>query len=88
MVQIEDILSLEFMKKADSYSGSKGGIRYRFKYQKQDNEEKLMVDVWPEPFNFSQTKPEYKLQQIFTYSEEGIVEGIAFINEQLSSLGS
>ena len=54
MIQRDDILSMEYLKKTE-FTGCHQGMRYRLE-QTQDPEDpeggkKLMVTVWPEPFN-------------------------------------
>ena len=55
MIQRDDILSMEYLKKTE-FTGCHQGMRYRLE-QTADPEDpeggkKLLVTVWPEPFNF------------------------------------
>ena len=52
MIQRDDILSMEYLKKTE-FTGCHQGMRYRLE-QTEDPEggKKLLVTVWPEPFNF------------------------------------
>lgn len=55
MILREDILSMEYLKKAE-YTGCCQGMRYRLEQASDEKGEKrLRVTVWPEPFNFFKT---------------------------------
>lgn len=41
----------------------------------------LGVWVWPEPFDFQTTPEERKEYQEFSFSEDGVMEGLAWLNE-------
>lgn len=85
MIQREDILSIEFLKKTE-YTGCHRGMRYRLeKQEKEDGEKELLVTVWPEPFNFFTTPEEKKTRQTFTFDEDGVVDAVAWMNELLSA---
>ena len=55
MIQRDDILSMEYLKKTE-FTGCHQGMRYRLEQTQapEDPEggKKLMVTVWPEPFNY------------------------------------
>ena len=58
MIQRDDILSMEYLKKTE-FTGCHQGMRYRLEQTQapEDPEggKKLMVTVWPEPFNYFKT---------------------------------
>ncbi len=84
MIQREDILSMEFLKKSE-YTGSHQGMRYRLEGEAGEEGKVLRVTVWPEPFNFFKTPKEEKISAVFAFSEEGVTEAVAWMNRQLSA---
>lgn len=78
MIQAEDILSIEFIKKTE-YHGCCEGMRYRL--EKADTN--LLVTVWPEPFNFFTTPKEQKKSEVFSFDEDGISDAIRWMNNEL-----
>ena len=79
MIQREDILSMEYLKKTE-YTGSHQGMRYRLEGISMEEGKKLKVTVWPEPFNFFTTPEEEKQSELFDFSEDGIVDAIGWID--------
>lgn len=84
MIVRNDILSMEFLKKTE-YTGCHMGMRYRLEGVAQEEGKKLKVTVWPEPFNFFATPEEDKEHSLFDFSEDGIVDAIAWMNDMLFS---
>lgn len=82
MITKDDILSLAYLKKTD-YTGSHQGMRYRMEGITSGEEKKLLVTVWPEPFNFTKTKEELKKRNEFDFSDDGITDAIAWMNDCL-----
>lgn len=82
MIQREDILSMEYLKKTE-YTGSHQGMRYRLEEISMEEGKKLKVTVWPEPFNFFTTPEEEKQSELFDFSEDGIVDAIGWMNNCL-----
>ncbi len=80
MVTKEDILSLEFLKKS-SYTGCSQGMRYRIEQVAKEEGKALKITVWPEPFNFFMTSPEQKRSNEFAFSEDGIEDAVAWMND-------
>jgi len=87
MVIREELLALDFYK-SRPFKGSDTGIRYmvkkdRIKSSEESGEEKdvLVAYIWPEPFCFEATSEELKQSQDFPFSEEGLCQAIAWINE-------
>lgn len=83
MINAEDILSLEFLKKADCYTGCKEGLRYRLKKLQKEDGTVLQAAAWPEPFNFFKTPEEKKSYCEFDFSDEGIADAIRWLNQKL-----
>ena len=82
MIVREDILSMEYLKKTE-YTGCHQGMRYRMEKQENDEGKKLLVTVWPEPFNYISTPEDQKTRSTFSFDEDGIVDAIAWMNDQL-----
>ncbi|MCM1569296.1 MAG: hypothetical protein NC081_07595 [Roseburia sp.] len=83
MIQREDILSMEYLKKTE-YTGCHQGMRYRLeKAENEAGEKRLKATVWPEPFNFFSTPEEQKTTELFTFDEDGLGDAIAWMNNRL-----
>lgn len=84
MIERQDILSMEYLKKTE-FTGSHRGMRYRLEGVTAGEEKKLRVTVWPEPFNFFTTPEEEKESAEFSFDEDGVVEAVAWMNGRLSA---
>ena len=84
MIQREDILSMEYLKKTE-YTGCHQGMRYRLEKKETEDKKELLVTVWPEPFNYAKTPEEKKTRNIFTFDEDGVVDAIAWMNDLMFS---
>ena len=82
MIQREDILSMEYLKKTE-YTGCHQGMRYRLEGVTKEEGKELKVTVWPEPFNFFKTPDEEKTSMSFSFDEDGIADAIAWMNDRL-----
>lgn len=82
MIQREDILSMEFLKKTE-FTGSHQGMRYRLEGISREEEKRLMVTVWPEPFNYVTTPEEKKQRAEFSFDEDGVTDAVAWMNDRL-----
>lgn len=87
MLTRDDFLSLNFMKKED-FTGSYQGIRFLLRQETVEEEKKLKVYVWSEPFGFDATPNEQKLSEFFAFSEEGLAEAIDWLNERYELMRS
>ena len=81
MLTRADFLSLNFVKKED-YTGSYQGLRYMLHQATEEEEKKLQVYIWPEPFGFEATPEEKKLSEFFPFNEDGMTQAIAWMNER------
>lgn len=82
MLTREDFLSLNFVKKED-YAGSYQGMRYMLHMAVTEEEEKkLQVYLWPEPYCFEATPDGEKIDQLFDFSESGLQQAIDWMNER------
>ena len=82
MIVKENLLPLEYLKKTE-YTGSHQGMRYRLEKKEGEDTKKLLVTVWPEPLNFIKTPDELKKQETFDFSDDGIEDAIAWMNDRL-----
>lgn len=83
MIQREDILSIEFLKKTE-FTGCHQGMRYRLEgVTDPEGEKRLRCTVWPEPFNFCKTPEEKKESAEFPFGENGVTDAVAWMNDRL-----
>ncbi|MDE6622648.1 MAG: hypothetical protein K2K74_19580 [Lachnospiraceae bacterium] len=80
MLSREDFLSLNFVKKED-FTGSHKGMRFMLHQETVEEEKKLKVYIWSEPFGFEATPDEEKIAELFEFSEEGLAQAIDWMNE-------
>lgn len=81
MLTREDFLSLNFVKKED-FTGSHKGMRFMLRQETVEEEKKLKVYIWSEPFGFDATSDDKKLSELFEFSEEGLAQAIDWMNER------
>lgn len=83
MIQREDILSMEYLKKSE-YTACHQGMRYRLEgVTDGEGNKRLKTTVWPEPFNFFKTPEDQKTIAWFDFSEDGVVDAIGWMNDRL-----
>ena len=82
MIQRDDILSMEFLKKTE-FTGSHQGMRYRLEGTVREEGKKLLVTVWPEPYNYVTTPEEKKQRAEFSFDEDGVTDAVAWMNDRL-----
>jgi len=80
MIQRSDILSMEYLKKTE-FTGCHQGMRYRLEKIEGEEGKKLKVTAWPEPFNFAKTPAEQKISESFSFDEDGMTDGVAWLND-------
>ena len=85
MLTREAFLSLNFVKKED-FTGSYQGMRFMLHQAQVEEEKKLQVYLWSEPFGFEATPDEKKISRFFAFSEEGLAEAIDWMNEQYEDI--
>ncbi len=85
MLTRQDFLSLNFVKKED-FAGSHKGMRFMLHQEVIEEEKKLKVYLWSEPFCFEATPDEEKISALFEFSEEGLAQAIAWMNENYESI--
>ena len=83
MIQRDDILSMEFLKKTE-YTGCHQGMRYRLEgISADEGDKRLRCTIWPEPFNYFKTPDEEKESAEFPFAEDGVTEAVAWMNGRL-----
>lgn len=83
MIQRDDILSMEYLKKTE-FTGCHKGMRYRLEGAAgADGAKQLKCTVWPEPFNYFKTPEAQKESEFFLFDEDGVVDAIAWMNDRL-----
>lgn len=82
MIERQDILSMEYLKKTE-FTGSHQGMRYRLEGVSSEDGKKLKATVWPEPFNFFKTPAEEKESAEFSFDEDGVSDAVAWMNDRL-----
>ena len=91
MLERKDVLSIPYLKKA-TFTGSYEGLRFRFSLIKKELLEEsgdgkgkeincLELTAWEGPYGFDATPEEEKLRMETEFSEEGIGQGIAWLNK-------
>lgn len=85
MLTRADFLSLNFVKKED-FAGSHKGIRFMLHQENVEDENKLKVYLWSEPFGFEATPDEEKISELFEFSEDGLADAIEWMNEKYESV--
>ena len=85
MLTRSDFLSLNFVKKED-YPGSYKGLRYMLHKAEVDEETNLQIYIWPEPFCSDATPDEQKKSKMFEFSEDGLAEGIEWMNSEYETV--
>ncbi|MFR1832935.1 MAG: hypothetical protein ACLSX5_07240 [Lachnospiraceae bacterium] len=88
MLDRSEFMPIAYLKKA-KFTGSFKGMRFRMEMasrQVESGEESreetgLLTSSWPEPYSFDATKPEFIRQEWFSFDEEGIKQGVHWLNE-------
>ena len=68
--------------KKEPFSGSHHGMRYMMNGDDGKNSTTFSVWVYPEPWCFEQTPDEEKEHAVFSLSDEGMDQAIAWLNER------
>ena len=82
MIERQDILSMEYLKKTE-FTGCHQGMRYRLEGVAKESGKRLHVTVWPEPFNFFTTPEDEKESAEFSFDEDGVTDAVAWMNDRL-----
>ena len=84
MLDVKDVLSLEFYKKSP-FHGSYKGIRYRIEKVENDDEDSLKCTTWPEPYGFEATDESLKEYYEASFSNEGLKDIVSHINNKVKN---
>ena len=83
MINREDILSMEYLKKTE-FTGCNGGMRYRLEGVKDAEDKKVLrCTIWPEPFNFFTTPDDQKESAEFSFDDDGVQDAVRWMNGKL-----
>ena len=77
-MQRSDLFNLNYYRQAD-FTGSRGNICYHVSL-KEENEPQLLLQWWKGPYA-TDTTEEDKQEKFFPYTNEGLDQIAAFINE-------
>ena len=80
MIERKHLLSIPFYKKTCFY-GSWKGMHYRIQKEEKEEGACFEVVVWPGPYNMAKTPQEKWQKEEFTFSEEGLDEICAWLNQ-------
>ncbi len=83
MLNVKDVLSLEFYKKSP-FHGSIDGLRYRIEKKEEDDVTSLLCTTWPEPFSFDATDDSLKEYYTSSFDEAGLEDIVDYINKKIS----
>lgn len=81
MITRKDVMPVNFLKK-ENFTGSDRGMRYRMEKFQKEEDTVLLVTAWPEPYGYDATAEDKKIREEFPFTEEGIVAGVEWLNEQ------
>lgn len=81
MIERKDVMPVNFLKK-EKFNGSFSGMRYRMEKTAKEEDTVLTVTAWPEPYGYDATPEEQKVRTELPFTEEGIVSGVEWLNEQ------
>jgi len=80
MIDLDGMISIPYLKKT-VFTGSHKGMNFMIKKAGGEEGDKIRSTVWPGPFNFSATEDEKKTSSDFAFSQEGLKEAVAWLNE-------
>ncbi len=84
MIDKETFHPLNYIKK-EEYSGSMDGMRYMLKKIKKEEDDAILVTIWPEPFGIHATPEEEKTTTTVPLTNEGVSEAADWLNEQYTA---
>lgn len=91
-IERKDIFTFQYFDYGEAFHGSYQGMRFRIGreplvrvFGKSDEvrlDGTIRVYLWAEPKSFDNTSSEDMEMQDFSYSEEGVIEAIKWMNER------
>lgn len=82
MIEQSDISSFERYKYSSPFTGSYRGMRFRIVHpkKKEDQENLILVDVYPGSYCFEKTKDDLKEHTSYPYTEDGYEQIVSYLN--------
>ena len=80
MIDLTGMISIPFLKKT-VFTGSHHGMNFMIKKVSDDDGDRIRAIAWPGPFNFAATEDEKKMSHDVAFSQAGILEAVAWLNE-------
>lgn len=81
MIHAEDVFHIPFYKK-EKFNGSYRKMNYRIEKKESDDSTVLLVTVWPGPYNFDSTEEGKKVTAEFEFSDQGLADAVAYLNQK------
>ena len=83
MIEPSDISSFERYRYNSPFTGSYKGMRFRIVHPKkgEDEEDMIIVDVYPGPYCFEKTADELKERTTYPYSVDGYEQIVPYLNK-------
>ena len=81
MIEKDKFHVLNYVKK-EEYTASMDGMRYMLRKKDTEDEARLEVIVWPEPYCYARTAEEKKRRKEFDFSFDGVMEAADWLNAQ------
>ena len=83
MIEPSDISSFERYRYNSTFTGSYKGMRFRIVHPKkgEDEEDMIIVDVYPGPYCFEKTADELKERTTYPYSVDGYEQIVPYLNK-------
>ena len=80
MIDLTGMISIPFLKKT-VFTGSHHGMNFMIKKVSDDDGDRIRAIAWPGPFSFAVTEDEKKVSHEQSFSQDGILEAVAWLNE-------
>ena len=80
MIKDTYVFNINFYKK-EQFSGIYHRMRYRIAKKEEEDKKNLQVTIWPGPYNYATTAEELKQRAEFAFSNEGLKEAVAYLNQ-------
>ncbi|MCR5273288.1 MAG: hypothetical protein K6E13_09970 [Lachnospiraceae bacterium] len=84
MINVKDILSLEYYKKT-SFTGSDLAMRFKIEKYEEDDSKYLKVWHWKGPYAFDSTPDDQKTTSLFPFETESLDKITDYLNESSKS---
>ena len=80
MIQPQDLFNINFYQKL-KFHGSYRGMNYRIEKITEEDGDHFCATTWPGPYNFDTTDDSLKETAFFPFTNEGLAEVCAYLNE-------